>query len=376
MLPELPTCALCPNVITPETDSREHIIPNSIGGRAKILGFLCRPCNNARGQTWESELASQFAAIALMHGVKRENGETPPMVFQTVHGEQLLMLVDGTMVPARPLYREQITDTGHTISIMARTLREARKMAEGVQRKYPQSSAAQALATATAGRRYLDSPLNINLVFGGPLAGRSMVKTAVALAHRAGIPHSACEVAMRYLNDENATTAPFGHFHTRDLVAQRPPEHTFHCVSVLGDPEKRRLIAYVEYFGLARIVALLSEAYTGPVIQSTYALDPGTGNELNLSVDLSLSEDEFEQAVAGFAMPDGSFSKTADYALPIILRRAQQREIARASEEAFVHAADTLGIQLGDEILPVHAAPFSQAYANFLAPLITRLIKG
>ncbi|KAB7740293.1 hypothetical protein F2P47_08595 [Parvibaculum sedimenti] len=50
-------CIICNNVLTKGTDSREHVIPNSIGGRLKVRGFLCVRCNNTSGHKWESDLA-------------------------------------------------------------------------------------------------------------------------------------------------------------------------------------------------------------------------------------------------------------------------------------------------------------------------------
>ena len=50
-------CALCGEPFADGDDSREHIIPNAIGGRKKIAGFLCRNCNSKTGKEWDSELA-------------------------------------------------------------------------------------------------------------------------------------------------------------------------------------------------------------------------------------------------------------------------------------------------------------------------------
>jgi 5-methylcytosine-specific restriction endonuclease McrA len=51
-------CVLCENTITAETESEEHLIPNALGGRKKVSGFLCRDCN--RGiPTQESPATSE-----------------------------------------------------------------------------------------------------------------------------------------------------------------------------------------------------------------------------------------------------------------------------------------------------------------------------
>lgn len=118
----------------------------------------------------------------------------------------------------------------------------------------------------------------MNLDYGGPFFGRSLVKTALAFSSKENIPHELCDKAINYLkNLVDESKAPYGFFYLRDLVRNRPADKLFHCVAVLGDPQKRRLIAYVEYFGLARFIVNLSSDYSGERIKSIYALDPTSG---------------------------------------------------------------------------------------------------
>ena len=65
-------CALCNVEIAEQNDSKEHIIPNSIGGRKKVKGFICKDCNNKSGREWDDALAQQFNPLSLLLGIKRE----------------------------------------------------------------------------------------------------------------------------------------------------------------------------------------------------------------------------------------------------------------------------------------------------------------
>ena len=58
-------CALCDIIITNENDTKEHIVPNAIGGRKKIKGFICRACNSTSGDSWDKELAKQLNPLSL-----------------------------------------------------------------------------------------------------------------------------------------------------------------------------------------------------------------------------------------------------------------------------------------------------------------------
>jgi hypothetical protein len=48
------SCALCETAITAENDSDEHLIPNALGGRRKVSGFLYRDCNSRTGEAWDA----------------------------------------------------------------------------------------------------------------------------------------------------------------------------------------------------------------------------------------------------------------------------------------------------------------------------------
>jgi len=44
-------CAICGKNFQDVKDSNEHIIPNALGGRKKIKGFICVDCNNYNAPT-------------------------------------------------------------------------------------------------------------------------------------------------------------------------------------------------------------------------------------------------------------------------------------------------------------------------------------
>jgi hypothetical protein len=90
-----PQCALCDVIITEANDTKEHLIPNAIGGRKKIKGFICGACNNVSGNNWESELAKQLNPLSLFFGISRERGNAPSQFFKTTGGEKLKLNLDG-----------------------------------------------------------------------------------------------------------------------------------------------------------------------------------------------------------------------------------------------------------------------------------------
>jgi len=355
-------------------DSDEHIIPNSIGGRRKIRSFLCVRCNSRAGETWDAEIWRQFCHIASMHGTERERGDIPAIPVKTVSGMQLKLLPDGSLTPQKIIF-EKVSDPqgqGFRISAAVRTMDEAEKMVKSVAAKHPGVDVQEVLSKIQPNSEFLDSPLTFSAVFGGPLGGRSMVKTAVAMALDAGVKPSACDLALPYLVDETSDP-PYALFYERDLVSERPTSYTPHIVSVRGDSSSGYLWGYVEYFGFARIVVPLSDRYDGEAFSSTYACNPANGKEVDIRVDLSFSDEEVERITANEAYTDERYTTVVNTSFGIIYFRSVRRQFRKAFAESVAHAASQLGIAQGDAIPPVQATRFAEHMMEKLGPLFAHM---
>jgi len=367
-------CALCDKPIAVVGDSDEHIIPNSIGGRRKIRGFICKSCNSKTGDGWDAELWRQFQHIALMHGIERDRGDVPAIPVQTGSGKQLMLLPDGSLMPRRITFEKVLNPDGNGFLINAtvRTADEAEDMIKNLAAKHPEIDVEAVLSGVQPKSEFLDSPLSFGAVFGGPLGGRSMVKTAVALAAQAGIRASVCNLALPYLLDQ-CSDAPYGLFYTRDLVSERPESYTPHIVSVRGDPTSGYLWGYVEYFGLARIVVPLGDRYQGAAFASTYALNPANGKEIDIRVDLFFSDDEILQIKSNHAYTDAQYAAVLHSSFGIVYYRSVRRVVRMAFADAAAHAASTLGIAYGEEIPREHAVAFAQHLTEKFQPLVVHM---
>lgn len=182
----------------------------------------------------------------------------------------------------KPLYQETPNADGSIkISITARDMDEAKRMLKGVKGKYPQIDVEETMKGATWHSTYPKDLIKISLNFGGEIAGRSIVKTALALATSSGIPVAACEIATGYLRD-SAVLPQWEFYYGPDLILNRPSAVAVHCVVIQAQGGK--IVGYVEYFGFRRMWVLLSDHYVGPEKKAVYALDPVTGVELGLDV--------------------------------------------------------------------------------------------
>jgi HNH endonuclease len=365
-------CSLCLNLLTEENLSREHIIPNCIGGRRKTRGFICNTCNNNFGQNWEKVLAEQFLWFSLSVGIVRERGESPDLKVKVVDGSELLLRNDGALTLAKPSYSEKQQEDGKIkIQMSVRTEDEARKLAKGVQRKYPNSDLQMALGNMVTEQRYLDQPINVNLQFGGPLAGRSMVKSALALASAYDVDLGLCAKGLAYLKDlDLEAPPPFGLCYAHDLVVNRPTDSIFHCVAVAGIPTVGKILGYVEYFNFARIVIELGDGYTGEAFYHSYSIDPTTGVQSDIQVDFSKVLSDLEKATSANSYDLGEFKQAANYILPIVLKKNFDRERTRVVESAAHFAFQALGVKPGEALDPSRAREFAAIMTEKIMPFL------
>ena len=360
------TCIVCAKPITADTDSKEHLIPASIGGRASVTGVLHKACNNQAGQIWDAELARQLQALTLHFGVKRQK-QPPRLSVETTAGEQLLLGPDGKIELQKPLISMKPTPFGPRFQITARSMGEAREILQGLKRKYPGIEVERELAGCQVMASYPAGAIHHKLDFGGAIAGRSIIKSALALAHKVGVPVESCDAALAYLRTPDAP-ACFGYYYTDDLLARRPAEAPLHCVAIEADPATGLILGYLEYFGIHRIVTCLGRGYRGRAICGSYAVDPRTGTKLDLKVRLRFTYDDVEAIYAYEKIPDGAIEAAFEAVLPAALKRQRQVERERLIDDAVSYAFANCGAKPGEMLTEQHVKKLAGLVSEHMTP--------
>ena len=330
-------CALCPSELTASNRTNEHVIPNSIGGWLKVENFICVACNGRKGNDWDAEISAQFNWIVVMIGIMRDRGEPSKELVKTVSGDSYHILPEGVMVPAKFDFDKKEDGDNVHISFVARSDKEAKTKIKELHKKYPQIDVIEALKQAKTQTTRLEEPLQIARSLGGPRAGRSVVCTALAYAFSIGIDPHACENVQQFLHDPTAPGACYGFFFARELVLNRPGDKTFLCVSLHGSKKNKNLVAYVEYFGIARWLVVLSNEYQGPSFVSTYAVDPTSQESLDLNVDWSISWKMIDRTVNGLGFNSRLYQEAEANSLWMLrfltARRTLGRKIPQITEQ-------------------------------------------
>ena len=367
-------CALCKTPLTRDNNTREHVIPNALGGRKKVRNFICKRCNDKTGEKWDSEIAVQLQPLCTMLNIERQRGENQSLSVETVSRRKLTWNPDGSLTIAKPHCDIRI-DNGKThVAIQARSMDELEGMLIGMTRKFPELNVNEVMTEASLTQDYTNDPIHIPFSFGGQLAGRSIIKTCLALAYEAGLTIDDCENAKDCLVSGGQLC--FGYYNVSDPIVNRPDNTPLHCAHVCADPESGQILGYVEYFGFQKMVICLSSDYSGPVRERSYAVNPLTGEKLDIDVVLNLSAEDI-RAIYDYERWDYERAKD-DLAMVLTICREidRDRAIHRAVDEAIEYACVQMGLQDGDILSDENILEFSNYAFEKIAPVALRLKFG
>jgi len=373
MAPQL--CARCDIEITRRNDSREHIVANAIGGRRKVRGFFCRKCNSSAGGKWDAAAANQLNFLALHLTRRRDRGEVPPGHYTTLPGMPVRVHPDGHL--SFPRSAPEVVERGSGVEIRARvtTRKEARELLQGFKRSYPKLNVEESMQGVVEEQKYLSEKVGDVCYFGGPQSGRSIVKSAFALAVASGVVAQTCNQARPYLKCEDGEPC-FGYYYERDLVTNRPIDRVFHCVAIKGDPVTGKLFGYVELFSVYRMIVGLSDQYCGIPLFNSYAIDPTSGEELDFDFDLSLTEDEVRTAISNQQDYTAELVLAFESAVAIAQSRSFAGEQMRVAKVAWTGAVAKLGLSPGQEMTAEIATALSREIVSRMQPFLAHLISA
>jgi hypothetical protein len=222
---------------------------------------------------------------------------------------------------------------------------------------------------------YPEGMINLKMPsFGGHKAGRSIVKTCLALAVESGVNPRICEVARSYLL--NGGEACFGYYYERDLIKNRPEGVIFHCVSIEGNPDTKLLLGYVEYYSAQRMIICLSNEYEGEKFSRTYALNPMSGNEIELIINLSsLNQEDIVATYKYEKIPKGSIEEAFSKIIPIGIELSFQKELERVLNKGMQYAFENCGAKEGENLTEEQIAKLPSLLMEKLKPFIIHQLR-
>ena len=387
-------CGICNELLTAENASQEHVIPNALGGKRVVNGFLCRPCNNRTGSEWDAPLATALQHFSTLLRVRRDRGSVQPAQFDmakysrtdedstghvplAVFGEENLekveMAPDGRVTIAKPRYSNVKRNSTRRIRLTCRSKDEVKKRLRELRKKYPQIDNDNTVITVSEKATYVPHFLGWDLQVGGAAQGRAITKAVLALAVEAGVNARDCEKAKE--NFKESRKPCFSFFYDFDPIKNRVDGMPLHVVYVQGDSTSGQLIGYVELFGCMRFGVCLSTVFEGEQINSVYAINPMTGEEVHVDVEFRCGPEQIQAMCEGGVAPLRKCQKAIEGILPTVLRAVEDREMKRVISEAAEHAFNNLDIEEGELIEPRHVPQLTEMIMEKMTPYLIHMFQ-
>ena len=286
------TCWLCETLLTDDSRSQEHIVPEKLGGKRTVSGFLCRRCNNSTGSKWDAPLIETIKPMDFIASLRDWHESEPPLScdlskranrHDSVSGKETRTMYRGggnsvVFMDGREL---QVGIASHSEAQMSGILR-------GILRKFSiphdewadiEKQASSLLTEATAETHMIQAGIPVNL----PAASRAMVKCMLALACAEGMNRKDFQGILAHLSMDN-------HRYIGDLpdweVLPQKERVARRCVAISGSAETQVLFGFVDFGGFLPWMIPLIAPYEGPPCHAVYAIDVKTGNEVNVSPNM------------------------------------------------------------------------------------------
>ena len=273
-------CFLCAVELNENTNSKEHIIKNSIGGKKQVKGFICKTCNNTTGNKWDNEIDKDFGEnLSVMFDIKRDRGKVQDLKVKDKLSNKHFLINTNKFEQIEPEYTYD-KDNGK-ILITAPNAKRGDHYLEQLKKmgQIPEKTIKEKTQIINE-KVEIDTSFNFHIPELKSNFSKSIVKSALALlsTYKEGNALEYCKIAKDFLkNDVNNCIEYNNYISIENRLFATP----LHCVYVFSN---RNIIeAYVELFGIVRYIICLSDTYDGSDINLVYAINPRTGKEINHS---------------------------------------------------------------------------------------------
>ncbi len=266
-------CYICEENLTEKNRSEEHILISACGGKLKTKEIMCELCNKKIGREYDAELAKQLNYFSNILLIKRDRGHPQPRhVFSVSSGEEYYVDHNNKPYRIKPKISLQHSEIKYELDIEVNSLKELKNVLKGYKKRYPSIDIEDALIKAEEKYININHDLKAKVSIGGPIAEQSIAKTAIGYYLYKGFNRSYIKELINSLVNgysDKYVEPIFFKYNLFDYGTNGVP----HIIVITGDPNKKFLYSYVEYFGIYGFIVKMNSQYIGPPINENYYYD-------------------------------------------------------------------------------------------------------
>jgi len=271
-------CYICKKTITEENRSKEHLIPNSVGGKLVSYDIWCKECTEYYGNL-DVVIANAMKPVVSLLDIWRDRGKHQNFKAEDPEGIELIVQPGGSTSIRKPSILVENEGERKRIHICAvgkshnERVKNLKQILKGLQRKYPQISdekIEEQLQVVRSQKAYPDDmKMKVSASFGGEEGFRAFSKIALhSYIHYFGWPSNLAEIA-NYIKDgkSNYTRAWFSYTYKPFIETEEITNSIYIC----GIKQENILYAFIELSSVYPILVCLDKEYAGDDIEQIYS---------------------------------------------------------------------------------------------------------
>lgn len=273
--------------------SKEHIIPNAICGRIKSKNLICKDCNSTLGQEIDNGLDGVYSQIINMFNIKRERGESEPVVVTSVDdGKKYKYFSNGdyelaesyvkidfnennqlTIAIEGPVNKKKLKgDIGKFFRLNEDKLKEngynLKKVIKYVQGEIDKNW----IQISNNKIQFKPNLIKFECAFGGKKIALVILKILYLFLKN---ENSAIEFnendIINILKNKSDKVWDFCHFYSLETPLFDEVENEIsHQIFIRGDKSNRQIIGYIKLFSITPYVCVLDNNYDGEDFSYSY----------------------------------------------------------------------------------------------------------
>lgn len=279
-MPDIKRCILNDVELTPENDSKAHIIQSALGGRLKPTGILCKDANTELGDKFDNALIRAYHPfMVLVDGSRDRSGDLAPIIGKDKDGKPYKITPGEVKPNSHEFIEEPLPDGNKRYMIKGRTMKEVRTLLGRVKKEHPQIDIDQILKSAAVESFPVPS-LELSMQF-GPISTFPAVfaMASVFSAYKSLRPHPDFVSYVKTFDVDVRPMPPDTFYFMPGKPWLVVPADAAHCVFLCCDPEKKQALFFTQFFKQPGIGVLLP--YDGEMQECfSYAVDVVSGKEI------------------------------------------------------------------------------------------------
>ncbi|MFM5083095.1 HNH endonuclease [Aeromonas veronii] len=365
------TCIYCESEqFESSKGSEEHVILSSLGGKKSSKNICCQTCNNKYGDEIDEELSKELSFFSTMLGITTGRNKPAPTQNRIVShlGKDYDIMSGGTFKLSKA--NVQITDlddlNGHEISITAGDEKQALNLLNKLLGKFDKSIDDFQSLEAKSVRSYVPT-IHQRISLGGDIQYRSIVKMLLTYAATLISPErlrGGCfSAVIEYIKGNNPTYDGVKF----DSVTVFPDEPNLdkvnHRIFFIASKNLKLAIGLIEIYGKLRFSAILSEQWDGVSIGKAYAIDPVSGRQDNVEINVT---DEFFASLNKRDLDIDAYKKAIGQLIEVFQKRQTDEVIAKISENAIARHMVGKGEYVTREMIEQFSQEVAWEFVRFM----------